>query len=108
MFIKQDGEEFSMAKNTPKIKVISDTDSLERDTIERVQKTLTTLDGFLSRWDAAKVKPEAVKGEVTRIRKFYTALSEWQRTAERTKGRGNEEERLVRLHEFVQLCQKYS
>ncbi len=89
-----------------KIPVRIDSASIEEQTMERVGRTMATIGKFLSRWDAAGRKPDAMVSQVARIKQFYDALGAWQRIALRAKGR--EAGRVQRLRDFVLICRIYS
>jgi predicted MarR family transcription regulator len=89
-----------------KIPVRMDSASIEEQTIERVNRTMSTLGNFLSRWDAAGRKPEVLSPQVARIKRFYDALGGWQKTALRAKGKDTG--RVQRLRDFVLICRMYS
>ena len=82
-------------------------DSVEKETMKRVEKTLETINEFLSRWDEASA-PDDLIPQIVKIRKFYDALSNWKKEAIRTKGIEDDDSRMRRLREFVLLCQTYS
>lgn len=95
-----------VSRGIGKIPVRMDSASIEEQTMERVDKTMATIGKFLSRWDAAGRKPDAMALQVTRIKRFYDALGSWQRMALRAKGR--ETGRVQRLRDFVLICRIYS
>jgi predicted MarR family transcription regulator len=89
-----------------RIPVRMDSASIEEQTMERVDRTMATIGKFLSKWDAAGRKPDAMALQVTRIKQFYDALGAWQKMALRAKGR--ETGRVQRLRDFVLICRIYS
>ncbi|MCI0504245.1 hypothetical protein L0Y65_06075 [Candidatus Micrarchaeota archaeon] len=91
-----------------KVPVRTDSASVEDETIRRVNKTLTSIEDFLARWDAAKTKPDDMFPGVVKMRQFRDALSLWQREAVKAKGRKDEESRIKRLKDFVLICRMYS
>lgn len=92
-----------------KVPVKTDSTEIEEQTIERVNHTISTIDNFLSKWDATRSKPDSMFPEIVKIRKFYDALSAWQKDALKSKGRKeSEDERIRRLRDFVLICRTYS
>ncbi len=63
------------AKSVSRIPVKNDISSVEAETIKRVNKTLTNLEDFLAKWDAAKSKPDDMFPQVVKIRQFHDALA---------------------------------
>lgn len=92
-------------KNVP---VRTDSAALEEQTISRVERTIRTLGEFLARWDSSESKPDSMFPEVVKIRKFHDLLSEWQKDAVSSRGKGDEKSRVKRLRDFVVLCKMYS
>ncbi len=96
-------------KETEKrIPVKTDMASVEAETIKRVNKTLSSIEEFLARWDASGVKPDDMFPQVVKIRQFHDALLGWQKTAVKAQGRETEESRLKRLRDFVLIIRSYS
>lgn len=91
-----------------RIPVRTDTVSVEKDTIRRVNHTIATIESFLVKWDASDIKPRNMFPEVVKIRKFRDALLNWQRGAVRAQEGEDEESRLRRLQDFVVICNSYS
>ncbi|VVC02833.1 Uncharacterised protein [Candidatus Bilamarchaeum dharawalense] len=89
------------------VPVKTDVASVEAETIKRVGKTISTLEGFLSRWDASKIKPDSMFPQVVKIRKFYQALNSWQKDVTDKKN-VDDETRTRRLRDFVFICKSYS
>lgn len=82
-------------------------DSVEEETMRRVQKTLITINEFLSMWNEAAA-PDDYIPQIAKIRKFRDALTKWKKEAIETKGKENPDARFRRLQEFVLICQTYS
>ena len=99
----------AMKARPTKVSVQMKTDvvSVEAETIKRVDKTISTLEVFLSKWDASKLKPDHLFPHVIKIRKFYQVLQRWQKEAT-TKKKVDEATRARRLREFVFICKTYS
>ncbi|HSB47405.1 MAG TPA: hypothetical protein VLD37_05300 [Candidatus Bilamarchaeum sp.] len=95
-------------KNVRRIPVKTDSVSVEEQTIKRVNRTLTTIDNFLAKWDASKIKPDPMLPQIIKIRQFKEALEKWQTEAVKAKGGGDEPTRIRRLRDFVLICRMYS
>ncbi|MBU0532601.1 hypothetical protein KKB44_03845 [Candidatus Micrarchaeota archaeon] len=84
-------------------------DQIERETIQRVNKTLSALEVAIASWDAATDKPEDMKPKFMKYKWFHEALTEWERKALQSLSRKEEyESRLQRLQEFARICHAYS
>ena len=81
--------------------------AIEKETMERVSKTISALEGAIATWDASPEKPEDLKGKFKRYQAVLDALSSWQVKALRSYGKGDIEERARLLWEFVDLCKVY-
>ncbi len=90
------------------VPVKTDSAALEEQTIARVERTIRTLEEFLSRWDSAVTKPDSMFPEVVKIRKFHDLLIDWRDDALSARGKGDEKSRVKRLRDFVVLCKMYS
>ena len=91
----------------PKKKI--DFPSIEKEAISRADRTLSTIETFLARWDATKQKPQYMNQEVIRIKQFYTSLIAWQKsTLKVQKSKFDEASCKKRLASFVHICQNYS
>ena len=84
-----------------------DLNSVEDDTMKRVNHTLKTIESFLSKWDASKVKEDDMLPQIMKIRKFHDALSTWKNDAMKARGSDDEDTRMRRLRDFVLICQTY-
>jgi len=96
------------SRSIGKIPVRMDSASIEEQTIERVNRTMATLENFLSRWDASRDRPNGMFPEITRIRRFRDALGAWRRVALKAKRKDDDENRIRRLRDFVLICRTYS
>lgn len=85
----------------------TDVVSVEQETLKRVEKTISTLEHFLTKWDASKIKPDAMYPHVVKIRRFCHALESWQKNAATSKN-VDDETRTQRLRDFVFICKMYS
>ncbi|NYZ73674.1 hypothetical protein H0O00_00870 [Candidatus Micrarchaeota archaeon] len=84
-------------------------DDVEKEAIEKVNRTITVLEGALATWDAAKEKPIDLKDRFSRYKQFHDALATWETKA--LKSRGKQEDfntRVQRLREFVDICYAYA
>jgi hypothetical protein len=87
----------------------TDSAALERQTLERVGRTMMSIGNFLARWDLASKKPGYILPEIGKIRRFYEALGAWQAdAAEASRRKSSEAERLRRLRRFVFICRAFS
>jgi hypothetical protein len=82
--------------------------SVEETTISRVDRTISTIEEFLARWDASKIKPDDMFPQVVKIKRFKDALLAWQKEAVRARGKADDESRMKRLRDFVLICRTYS
>lgn len=90
-----------------KIPVKTDISSVEKETIKRADRTITSIEKFLAKWDASKIKNDAMNPQIEKIRRFHSELVKWQKDA--LKGhRDADKTRLRRLQEFVIICRNYS
>ncbi|MFN7991074.1 MAG: hypothetical protein U0R44_02845 [Candidatus Micrarchaeia archaeon] len=95
-------------RSVSRVPVKNDIASVEAETIKRVNKTLTNLEDFLAKWDAAKTKPDDMFPQVIKIRQFHDALLGWQRNALRSHEKDDEPAKVRRLRDFVLICRTYS
>ena len=96
------------ARPTRKIPVKNDISSVEEETIKRVDRTLTSIETFLAKWDHSRIKPDDMIPQIAKIRQFHDALSRWQTEAVKGKGKNSEETKVKRLRDFVLICRTYS
>lgn len=96
-----------VSRGIGKIPVRMDSSSIEEQTIERVNRTMATIENFLSRVDAAG-RPDAMFPQIVRIRRFRDALGAWRRVALKTRKKDDDENRIRRLRDFVLICRTYS
>jgi hypothetical protein len=85
-----------------------DSASVEKQTIERVERTIATLERFLSRWEESAKKPAVMIPQVAKIKRFHDALGAWQKQASRARRQDDEALRINRLRDFVLICRMYS
>jgi ribosomal protein S15P/S13E len=91
-----------------KVPVKTDINSVEKDTVKRVNRTIETIENFLAKWNASGVKPEDMIPHIERIKKFHDELLGWQKDAQKQHGRESEVEKLRRLEAFINICNNYS
>lgn len=96
-------------KNTKKknVPVKTDVNSVEKDTLDRVSRTLRIIGEFLARWDAS-AKPKDMIPEIERIRHFHDDLLHWQADAMKPHPKEHDEDKVERLEAFVDICLSYS
>ena len=84
-------------------------EQVERETIDKVNKTITVLEASIATWDASKEKPDDLADKFERYRKFHDALAEWETKALRALSKSEDiGTRMVRLKEFVDICYSYA
>lgn len=86
----------------------TDTASVEKETIERANRTITAIEQFLAKWDASNIKPEIMLPQVEKVKKFHNELAKWEKRAVKAQKKSTDKARLKRLHEFVVICRNYS
>jgi hypothetical protein len=80
-------------------------DQVEKETIDKVNKTLSALETAIASWDAAKEKPEDLRPKFQRYRRLHDVLSEWEAKVLRDRTKDTDyDTRIHRLHEFVDIC----
>jgi len=95
-------------KDVASIPMRTDAVSVEEETVRRVERTLTAISTFLSRWDSSGFKPADMYPHITRMKRFREELQAWQKEAVRAKSRQDEGARIERLRNFVLICRTYS
>ena len=84
-------------------------DLIENQAIDKVNRTITVLEGALATWEAAKEKPMDLKERFMRYRQFRDALAMWETKALRSRGKKEDlNSRVQRLREFVDICYAYA
>lgn len=80
-------------------------DKVEKETIDKVNKTLSALESAMASWDATKVKPEDLRPKLQKYKRLHDALSEWEARVLRDRTKNTDyDTRVHRLHEFVDIC----
>ncbi len=82
----------------------SNIEAVEAQTLERVNQTITVLEGALATWDSSKEKPVELSNRFEKYRRLHKALSNWEVEFLRARQKANPDERLKRLNEFVEIC----
>ncbi len=80
---------------------------MEKETMERVSKTISALESAMASWEMSPEKPEELKGKFAKYKIVHEALSAWQTKALRSYGKSDVGERVRLLWEFVDLCRSY-
>lgn len=80
-------------------------DIIQRETVRRVNKTVTALEAALATWDASEEKPDDMAEKFENYRRFHDALEDWERkTLQAQKKNEKFETKVRRLREFVDIC----
>jgi hypothetical protein len=98
----------SRKETAGKVPVRTDMSSVEDETIKRTGRTISAIENFLAKWDAAKIKPDDMFPQIVKIRQFHDALVSWQKDAVRFKAKADDEGRVKRLRDLVLICRTYS
>jgi len=98
----------SSGKAAGKIPRKLDLNSVEKETLKRVERTLTILEDFLAKWNNAGTAPDDMFPQIMKIKKFRDALANWKQDAMEAKSDESYESRMRRLRDFVLICQTYS
>lgn len=84
-------------------------DLVEKETIDKVNKTISALEAALATWNAAKEKPDDLKDKFAGYEKLHDALVGWESKALKSLGKKESfGDRVERLREFVDICCAYS
>jgi hypothetical protein len=83
-------------------------EGLEKETMDKVNHTISALETAMATWDAAGRKPPELKPKFVRYKLVHEILTRWQTKALRSMGRStNIDERVGLLREFVDICKTY-
>ena len=86
-----------------------DFSKIEKEAMQRADRTLSTIENFLLKWDSSKQKPSSMTAQISKVKRFYEALSVWQKsTLKAQKSKFDEAAAKKRLANFVHICQNYS
>jgi hypothetical protein len=95
----------SAARRPPEPITEENIDRIEKETIAEVSRAITVLESVIAQWDALEKKPEDIKGDFTRYKRFHEALTEWEtRILRSASGELDLGRRIHRLGEFVKIC----
>ncbi len=82
---------------------------VEKETIDKVNRTLTTLESAIATWEQSPKKPPELKPKFDKYVKLHDALTEWERKMLISISKGEEfQERVQKLQEFVDICYAYA
>jgi hypothetical protein len=82
-------------------------EEVESQTIEKVNRTITVLEGSLATWDAAKEKPDDLADRFRKYKNMRDQLAEWETKILRSRMKNEAltlDRRLARLKEFIDIC----
>jgi len=84
-------------------------EEVEKETIERANRALSALEVAMAKWDSTQKKPDYLAEKFERYKKLHDVLSDWETQMLRAMGKKeNLARRLIRLQEFVRICQYYT
>jgi hypothetical protein len=87
----------------------SNISQIEKETIDKVNKTITVLEASIATWDATKEKPDDISDKFQRYKKFHDALAGWETKALKAMGKQERfDSRVKRLEEFIDICYSYA
>lgn len=82
---------------------------LEKESLEKANRAISSIENALATWNAAKVKPVDLAPRVNKLRYFHDALSTWEKKMLKAMGTTQDvQERIGRLREFSDICYMYS
>ncbi len=82
---------------------------IEKETMKKVNRTITTLEAAIATWETAKEKPEDLKDRFTNYKRLHDALMKWERDVLKAMEREDKfDVRVRRLQEFVDICYAYA
>jgi hypothetical protein len=84
-------------------------EDVEKETIERANQALSALEVAIAKWDLTPKKPDYLEEKFERYKKLHDVLSDWEKQMLLAMGKKeNLARRLIRLQEFVRICQYYA
>lgn len=99
------------AKKVQKVKPSTPTvnenniDQIEKETIERVNNTLSVLETAIASWEASDEKPVDLEPKFKKYKRIHNALVEWETNMLKSMGRYRDfDSRVHHLQEFVDIC----
>jgi Lon protease-like protein len=95
--------------NTPADYSNNDVVRLEKDSLAKANRAISSIENALAVWNASKVKPEEMAARVNKLRYFHDALSRWEKKMLKAMASTQDvQERIGRLREFSDICYMYS
>jgi hypothetical protein len=86
-----------------------DIEEMEKLTLEKANKALSTIENALAIWDASREKPEDLKLRISRLKYFYEALSGWEKKMLQSMAKKESmDARIEHLREFSDICHAYA
>jgi hypothetical protein len=86
-----------------------DIEEMEKLTLEKANKALSTIENALAIWDASREKPEELKLRISRLKYFYEALSGWEKKMLQSMVKKESvDARIEHLREFSDICHAYA
>ncbi|MBU0591789.1 hypothetical protein KKF81_07190 [Candidatus Micrarchaeota archaeon] len=95
---KMPGTKMSLTKNN--------IDDVEKETLDKVDKTIMILENTLATWNVEKQKPEEHTQKFMRYKKIHDELMRWKREVVKS-DKEDFETRAKRLESFVDICYTY-
>jgi|WetSurMetagenome_2_1015567.scaffolds.fasta_scaffold428076_2 hypothetical protein len=98
------------AQPAPAPDVISESNiaEVEKEALERVNRTIILLEDALARWDNASEKPSELGEQAKRYRRLLVEFNGWARSMLLAKNSDDDfNARLGRLREFIAICRDY-
>jgi hypothetical protein len=88
---------------------VSDVDGMEKLALEKANKCISAIENAIAVWELSKDKPAEMEPQIGRMRNFYEALTAWEKKMLKTMGkRGEIQNRVARLKEFISICHAYA
>lgn len=82
---------------------------LEKESLAKANKAISSIENALATWNAAKIKPDALAPRVNKLRYFHDALSRWEKKMLKAMSTTPDvQTRIGRLREFSDICHLYS
>jgi hypothetical protein len=82
---------------------------LEKESLAKANKAISSIENALAVWNSSKVKPDELTVRVNKLKYFHDALSRWERKMLRAmSSKEDMQERIERLREFSEICHMYS
>ncbi|MBI5046251.1 hypothetical protein HZC07_00780 [Candidatus Micrarchaeota archaeon] len=82
---------------------------VEKETLKRVNKTISTLENAIESWNALKQKPKTLEQKFIKHKQFYEQLAKWEtKTLKDMRKKDDFDSRIHGLQDFVNICYAYS